>query len=132
MAVGMKSINNVVDISNIVMLETGQPLHFYDLDAIPAQEITVKDQQRFDYTALDGESYHIEEDDIVITTEGKPIGIAGIMGGDHYRGSNLPSRIHPKHQPPFESWHGCQCPLSEGYRADGYLQGCGSCSAAAD
>ncbi|MCR1979676.1 phenylalanine--tRNA ligase subunit beta, partial [[Clostridium] innocuum] len=58
------------------------PLHFYDLDAIPAQEITVKDQQRFDYTALDGESYHIEEDDIVITTEGKPIGIAGIMGGD--------------------------------------------------
>ena len=82
MAAGMKSINNVVDISNIVMLETGQPLHFYDLDAIPAQEITVKDQQRFDYTALDGESYHIEEDDIVITTEGKPIGIAGIMGGD--------------------------------------------------
>ena len=78
----MKSINNVVDISNIVMLETGQPLHFYDIDAIPAQEITVKDQQRFAYTALDGESYQIEEDDIVITTEGKPIGIAGIMGGD--------------------------------------------------
>ena len=82
MAAGMKSINNVVDISNIVMLETGQPLHFYDIDAIPAQEITVKDQQHFDYTALDGETYHILEDDIVITTEGKPIGIAGIMGGD--------------------------------------------------
>lgn len=82
MASGMKSINNVVDISNIVMLETGQPLHFYDIDAIKAQEITVKDHLQCDYTALDGETYAIEEDDIVITTEGKPIGIAGIMGGD--------------------------------------------------
>lgn len=82
MAAGMKSINNVVDISNIVMLETGQPLHFYDINAIPAQEITVKDKLNCDYIALDGETYHLEEDDIVITTEGKPIGIAGIMGGD--------------------------------------------------
>lgn len=82
MAAGMKSINNVVDISNIVMLETGQPLHFYDIDAIPAQEITVKDHQSGEYTALDGVTYPIEEDDLIITTEGKPIGIAGIMGGD--------------------------------------------------
>lgn len=82
MAAGMKSINNVVDISNIVMLETGQPLHFYDIDAIPAQEITVKDHQSGKYTALDGVTYDIEEDDLIITTEDKPIGIAGIMGGD--------------------------------------------------
>ena len=81
-AAGVKSINNVVDISNIVMLETGQPLHFYDLADIPAQEITVKDGQNVKYTALDGEEYDIIEDDIMITTEGKPIGIAGIMGGD--------------------------------------------------
>lgn len=82
MAAGMKSINNVVDISNIVMLETGQPLHFYDINAIPAQEITVKDHQACTYTALDGVDYALTDDDIVITTEGKPIGIAGIMGGD--------------------------------------------------
>lgn len=81
-AAGMKSINNVVDISNIVMLETGQPLHFYDVDAIPSQEITVKDHLQEEYTALDGVVYTLEEADIVITSQGKPIGIAGIMGGD--------------------------------------------------
>ena len=67
MAAGMKSINNVVDISNIVMLETGQPLHFYDINAIPAQEITVKDHQACTYTALDGVDYALTDDDIVIT-----------------------------------------------------------------
>lgn len=82
MSAGLKSINNVVDISNIVMLETGQPLHFYDIDAIPEQEITVKDHLQCEYTALDGETYNIEENDLVITTNGDPIGIAGIMGGN--------------------------------------------------
>lgn len=82
LASGIKSINNVVDISNIVMLETGQPLHFYDVKAIPAKEITVKDHQAGPYTALDGVEYELTDDDIVITTEGNPIGIAGIMGGD--------------------------------------------------
>lgn len=81
-AAGLKSINNVVDISNIVMLETGQPLHFYDINAIPAMEITVKDHIHENYTALDGEVYALSDDDIVITTNQKPIGIAGIMGGD--------------------------------------------------
>lgn len=81
-AAGMKSINNVVDISNIVMLETGQPVHFYDLDAISAREITVKDHIQAPYTALDGVTYDLQEEDIVITSQGKPIGIAGIMGGD--------------------------------------------------
>lgn len=82
MAAGVKSINNVVDISNIVMLETGQPMHFYDAAALPAQEITVKDHLDTTYTALDGVEYKIEPEDIMITSEGKPIGIAGIMGGD--------------------------------------------------
>lgn len=81
-AAGMHSINNVVDISNIVMLETGQPMHFYDIDAIRNQEITVKNGFNEDYVALDGETYHLLPEDIVITNEGKPIGIAGIMGGD--------------------------------------------------
>lgn len=79
---GIKAINNVVDISNLVMLETGQPLHFYDLAKIPAKEITVKQGLHEAYTALDGVEYNITEDDIMITTEGKAIGIAGIMGGD--------------------------------------------------
>ncbi len=81
-AAGVKSINNVVDISNIVMLETGQPMHFYDKDALPSLEITVKDRLNTTYTALDGVTYEIEPEDIMITNQGKPIGIAGIMGGD--------------------------------------------------
>ena len=82
LASGMKSINNVVDISNIVMLETGQPMHFYDVDAIPNHEITVKDGYEEGYTALDGIEYQLKPEDIVITNQDKPIGIAGIMGGD--------------------------------------------------
>lgn len=82
MAAGIKSINNVVDISNFVMLETGQPVHFYDMAAIPEKEITVKDQIQEEYTALDGECYDLKEEDIVITSNHKPIGIAGIMGGN--------------------------------------------------
>lgn len=81
-AAGVKSINNVVDISNIVMLETGQPMHFYDKDALPSLEITVKDQLDTTYTALDGVTYTIQPEDIMITNQGKPIGIAGIMGGN--------------------------------------------------
>ena len=80
---GVKCINNLVDISNLVMLETGQPLHFYDLRSNPAREITVKDDYEGTYTALDGVEYKIEKGDLMITSEGKPIGIAGIMGGDN-------------------------------------------------
>ncbi len=81
-ASGVHSINNVVDISNLVMLETGQPMHFYDIDAIQNKEITVADGFKEEYTALDGVTYQLEPEDIVITNEGKPIGIAGVMGGD--------------------------------------------------
>lgn len=80
---GIKSINNVVDISNLVMLETGQPMHFYDLRSNPHKEITVKDDYEGDYTALDGITYHIQKGDLVITSDNEPIGIAGIMGGDN-------------------------------------------------
>ena len=64
----MRPINNVVDISNYVMLETGQPLHFYDLAKIPAREITVKNGLNEMYTALDGQQYHVLEDDIMKRT----------------------------------------------------------------
>lgn len=81
-ASGVHSINNVVDISNIVMLETGQPMHFYDMDTIKNHEITVKDGFDEPYTALDGVTYQLKPEDLVITNDGKPIGIAGVMGGD--------------------------------------------------
>lgn len=81
-ASGVKSINNIVDISNIVMLETGQPMHFYDAKSLPSQSIVVADGFDEEYTALDGVTYKLQPEDIVITNQGKPIGIAGVMGGD--------------------------------------------------
>ena len=77
----IRPINNVVDISNLVMLETGQPCHFYDRKLI-RDEITVKDNMQLDYVALDEETYRIEKEDILITSNEEVIGIAGIMGGE--------------------------------------------------
>lgn len=81
-ASGVKSINNVVDISNLVMLETGQPLHFFDLAKLEKEEIIVKDGLELSYTALDGVTYPIQADDIMITIKDKPVAIGGVMGGD--------------------------------------------------
>lgn len=81
-AVGIKSINNVVDISNYVMIETGQPMHFYDASKLAKPEITVKDQQLGIVRTLDESEIHLHKEDIVITCNGKHIGLAGIMGGD--------------------------------------------------
>lgn len=79
---GIKSINNVVDISNYVMIETGQPLHYYDLSKLPHHEITVVDDVDMMMQALDGIDYEIKKGDLLITTGGVPTGIAGIMGGE--------------------------------------------------
>lgn len=79
---GVKSINNLVDISNYVMLETGQPMHFYDLKSNPNRNITVVDDYAGDYLALDGNTYKIEHGDLMITSDNQPIGIGGIMGGE--------------------------------------------------
>lgn len=81
-AYGIKSINNVVDISNYVMIETGQPLHYYDLNKLSHREITVVDDVDMTMQALDGIDYEIKKGDLLITTGGIPTGIAGIMGGE--------------------------------------------------
>jgi phenylalanyl-tRNA synthetase beta chain len=82
MAVGIKSINNVVDISNYVMCETGQPLHFYDLAKVPLREITVMDGLKGEVKTLDESHIPLLANDLVITSGGQAIGLAGIMGGD--------------------------------------------------
>jgi len=81
-AVGIKSINNVVDISNYVMVETGQPLHFYDAHKLKTPEIIVKDHQKGYLETLDGSKFELNDQDLVITSNDKPIGLAGIMGGE--------------------------------------------------
>ena len=79
---GIKCINNLVDISNYVMLETGQPMHFYDLRSNPNKNICVRDDLEIAYEALDENTYEIKPGDIMITSDGKPIGIGGIMCGE--------------------------------------------------
>ena len=78
---GMRSINNIVDISNFVMLEYGQPLHFFDKDKL-GNEILVRNANNGEkLTTLDEVERSLESDDIVITDGNSPVCIAGIMGG---------------------------------------------------
>lgn len=80
-AAGMRSINNVVDISNYVMLEFGQPLHFFDKDKL-GDKILVRDAKENEkITTLDEKERVLKESDIVITDGNKPVCIAGVMGG---------------------------------------------------
>jgi len=80
-ASGIRPINNVVDISNYVMLETGQPLHFYDLDRL-GRTITVRmANESEELVTLDNEKRILSSEDIVITDGNNPVGLAGVMGG---------------------------------------------------
>ena len=80
-ASGIRPINNVVDISNYVMLEVGQPLHFYDADRL-GDTLTVRMAAAGEaLTTLDEQERSLTADDIVIADKEKAIGLAGVMGG---------------------------------------------------
>lgn len=81
MACGIRPINNVVDISNYVMLELGQPLHFYDADKLQGliEVRMAKDSEKL--ITLDNIERILSTDDIVISNGKEPIGLAGVMGG---------------------------------------------------
>lgn len=80
---GMRSINNVVDISNFVMLEFGQPLHIFDYDAITEKKIIVTSQTPYvELETLDGEAYPIPPESVLICDAQKPLAFAGVMGGN--------------------------------------------------
>ena len=80
-AAGMRSINNVVDISNYVMLEYGQPLHFFDYEKLGKHVLVRNAKENENITTLDGKERVLTSKDIVITDTEKPVCIAGIMGG---------------------------------------------------
>jgi phenylalanyl-tRNA synthetase beta chain len=79
---GMRAISNVVDVSNYVMLELGQPLHAFDLDRIADETIVVRLATEGEaLTTLDGVQRTLTADDLVIAGVDEPLGLAGIMGG---------------------------------------------------
>ena len=82
-AAGIRPINNVVDITNSAMLETGQPLHAFDYDKLKSKKIVVRNAAKGEtIVTLDGKVRELIEEDIVITDGVTPIALAGVMGGE--------------------------------------------------
>ncbi len=83
-SVGIRPINNLVDITNYIMEEYGQPMHAYDLDTIEGHEIVVRTAEADEkFVTLDGQERQMDEDVLMICDGKKSIGIAGIMGGEN-------------------------------------------------
>lgn len=83
-SMGIRPINNIVDITNYIMEEYGQPMHAYDLSTIAGNKIIVKRANDGDtFTTLDGQERKLDSSVLMINDAEKPVGIAGIMGGEN-------------------------------------------------
>ncbi len=80
--VGIRSINNIVDISNFVMLELGQPTHAFDADQLKGGINVRLARQGEKFLALDGKTYSLKPDNLVVADQERAVGIAGVMGGE--------------------------------------------------
>jgi phenylalanyl-tRNA synthetase beta chain len=81
-AVGIRSINNIVDITNFILMEVGQPLHAFDLLKLNGPRIIVRRAEPGEkITAIDGREYELNSDNLVIADASAPVAVAGVMGG---------------------------------------------------
>jgi phenylalanyl-tRNA synthetase beta chain len=81
-SVGIRSISNVVDVTNFVLMETGQPLHGFDYDLVQGKKIVVRKAAKDEnFTTLDGMSRTLASDDLLICDGERPVALAGVMGG---------------------------------------------------
>lgn len=88
-AAGVRPINNIVDITNYVMLELGQPMHAFDIDAIDGDKIIVRNAMEDEkITTLDGQERQLDLSMLVIADKNKAVAVAGVMGGEN-------SKINP-------------------------------------
>ncbi len=78
-SMGVRSINNVVDIGNFVMLLTGQPINMYDADKLPKRELIVREDFEGEYVAMDEKGYPLISGDLVVSSDKVPMCLAGIM-----------------------------------------------------
>jgi phenylalanyl-tRNA synthetase beta chain len=82
--IGLRPINNLVDITNYIMYETGQPLHAFDLDLLAGSKIIVRStREKSKFTTLDSKERQLNEGTLLICDAEKPVAIAGVMGGEN-------------------------------------------------
>ena len=83
-AIGLRPINNIVDITNYVMMEYGQPLHAFDRELLAGSKIVIRRAKKNElFTRLDGTELKLDEDALMIADAEKPVALAGVMGGAH-------------------------------------------------
>ena len=82
-SVGLRPINNVVDVTNFVLMETGQPLHAFDAAKLQGGIVVRRAGEGESFAALDGKSYPLQAGDLVIADAATAVAIAGVMGGEH-------------------------------------------------
>lgn len=93
-SVGLTPINNVVDITNFVMMETGQPLHAFDFDEVAKSKIIIRRAgSDKDFRTLDSKDHKLESDMLMICDGERPVALAGVMGGENSEISDKTTRV---------------------------------------